>query len=119
MPNAFAPILRSFTAHKHNRRVASNLLLTPVPLHALLAEFLQEWKNTTPYSQPENWVFASFKLKGRQPRTANMLVEDHLRPAAIRAGVLTKGEKVRFGFHNLRHYAEFRNMPNDRAMAAA
>jgi integrase len=103
MPNAFAPILRSFTAHKHNRRVASSLLLTPVPLHALLAEFLQEWKNTTPYFQPENWVFASFKLKGRQPRTANMLVEDHLRPAAIRAGVLTEGEKVRFGFHNLRH----------------
>jgi integrase len=112
MPNAFAPILRSFTAHKHNRRVASSLLLTPVPLHALLAEFLQEWKNTTPYFQPENWVFASFKLKGRQPRTANMLVEDHLPPAAIRAGVLTEGEKVRFGFHNLRHYAESETMPN-------
>jgi integrase len=75
----------------------------PVPLHALLAEFLQEWKNTTPYSQPENWVFASFKLKGRQPRTANMLVQDHLRPAAVRAAVLKEGDNVRFGFHNLRH----------------
>ena len=32
-----------------------------------------------------------------------MLVQHHLRPAAIRAGVLRKGEKVRFGFHNLRH----------------
>jgi len=108
MPNAFAPILRSFTAHKHNRKSIADTCR----LHALLAEFLQEWKNTTPYSQPENWVFASFKLKGRQPRTANMLVEDHLRPAAIRAGVLTKGEKVRFGFHNLRHYAESETMPN-------
>ena len=32
-----------------------------------------------------------------------MLVEDHLRPAAVKAGVLKEGEKVRFGFHNLRH----------------
>jgi integrase len=31
-----------------------------------------------------------------------MLVEDHLRPAAIAAGVLKEGESVRFGFHNLR-----------------
>ncbi len=75
----------------------------PVPLHPLLAEFMQEWKNTTPYFESAHWVFASFKLKGRQPRTANMLVEDHLRPAAVKAGVLKDGEKVRFGIHNLRH----------------
>jgi integrase len=34
---------------------------------------------------------------------AKNLVEDHLRPAAVAAGVLKEGEKVRFGFHNLRH----------------
>jgi hypothetical protein len=28
------------------------------------------------------------------------MVEDHLRPAAVKAGVLKGGEKVRFGFHN-------------------
>jgi site-specific recombinase XerD len=32
-----------------------------------------------------------------------MLVEDHLRPAAIAAGVLKQSDKVWFGFHNLRH----------------
>jgi len=32
-----------------------------------------------------------------------MLVESHLRPAAVKAGVLVKNCKVRFGFHNLRH----------------
>lgn len=32
-----------------------------------------------------------------------MLVEYHLRPAAVKAGVLLKDDKVRFGFHNLRH----------------
>jgi site-specific recombinase XerD len=39
-------------------------------------------------------------------RVANMLVEDHLRPAAVKAGALKEGEKVRFGFHNLRHSPE-------------
>jgi integrase len=75
----------------------------PVPLHPLLAEFMQAWKNTTPYSQLTDWVFPSFRCKGSQPRTANMLVEDHLRPAAVKAGVLTKDDPRRFGFHNLRH----------------
>jgi integrase len=64
---------------------------------------MQEWKNATSYSQAEDWVFASFKLKGRQPRVANMLVADHLRPAAVKVGVLTEGQDVRFGFHTLRH----------------
>ena len=32
-----------------------------------------------------------------------MLVEDHLRPAAVKAGVLAKDDPHRFGFHNLRH----------------
>jgi integrase len=74
-----------------------------VPLHALLAEFMQAWKNTTPYSEPTDWVFPSFRRKGSQPRTANMLVEDHLRPAAVAAGVLAEDDPRRFGFHNLRH----------------
>jgi integrase len=75
----------------------------PVPLHPLLAEFMQRVKDATPYSQSGDWVFASSKCKGKQPRVANMLVEHHLRPAALKAGVLRKDEKVRFGFHNLRH----------------
>lgn len=85
----------------------------PVPLHPLLAEFMEGWKQETPYSQLTDWVFPSMKLKGRQPRAANALVEDYIRPAAARAGILSahrnhEGELVeddphRFGFHNLRH----------------
>jgi integrase len=74
-----------------------------VPMHDLLAEQLQAWRRETPYSQPEEWIFASFKLKGRQPRVANMIVEDYLRPAALKAGVLQPGDTRRFGFHTLRH----------------
>ena len=85
----------------------------PVPLHPLLAEFMLLWKQKTPYSQPGDWVFPSFRLKGKQPRVANMLVENYLRPAAVKAGILSShrddhGRLVdddprRFGFHNLRH----------------
>jgi integrase len=74
-----------------------------VPLHPVLAGHMSAWHRATPYSDEQDWVFPSFKLKGDKPRVANMLVEDHLRPAAIAAGVLKEGESVRFGFHNLRH----------------
>jgi integrase len=64
---------------------------------------MEAWHNATPYAGETDWVFPSFSLKGKQPRVGNMLVEDHLRPAAIAAGVLKQSDKVRFGFHNLRH----------------
>lgn len=85
----------------------------PVPLHPLLAEFMFRWKQRTPYPKPGDWVFPSLRLKGKQPRVANMLVEDHLRPAAAKAGILSshrddhgrlvEDDPRRFGFHNLRH----------------
>jgi integrase len=85
----------------------------PVPLHPSLADFMLRWHRQTPYAQPSDWVFPSFRLKGRQPRVANMLVEDHLRLAAAKAGILSshqndqgvlvEDDRRRFGFHNLRH----------------
>jgi integrase len=75
-----------------------------VPMHPLLAGCLKLWQQETPYSQPADWLFASSKLDGKKPRTANMLVEDYLRPAALKVGVKGVEDKSRrFGFHNLRH----------------
>ena len=95
------------------RRPKSKASKGPVPLHPLLAQFMSLWKQKTPYSQSCDWVFPSSRLEGKQPRVANMLVEDHLRPAAVKAGILSshrdaRGRLVdddprRFGFHNLRH----------------
>ena len=31
------------------------------------------------------------------------MAQDYLRPAALKAGILTEGDRRRFGFHNLRH----------------
>jgi integrase len=74
-----------------------------VAMHPLLAEFMGVWQKETAYGKPEDWVFASRKLNGIQPRTGNMVSEDYLRPAAIKAGIIGRDERVRFGFHNLRH----------------
>ena len=85
----------------------------PVPLDPLLSDFMLRWKKQTRYSQPCDWVFPSVRLNGKQPRVANMLVEDYLRPAAVKAGILSSHRDIRgslvdddprrFGFHNLRH----------------
>ena len=64
---------------------------------------MQAWKNASVYSQPNEWVFASIRCKGKKPRVANMLVEDQLRPAAIKAKVIAEGDQCQLGFHNLRH----------------
>src|ERR1700736_4510801 len=59
-----------------------------VPMHPALAEVLKAWQAETPYNKPDDFVFASVKLDGKKPRTGNMIVEDYLRPAAIKAGVV-------------------------------
>jgi integrase len=94
-------IRRSWTGKVGKPKSAASK--APVPMVPLLAGFIRQWQQQTTYAQPTDWVFASTRLKGKRPRVANMLVEDYLRPAAVKAGVLKEGEKVRFGFHNLRH----------------
>jgi len=47
-------------------------------------------------------VFPSFKANGRVPLSPSVFVADHLRTAAVGAGVKVP-EGHRFGLHNLRH----------------
>lgn len=72
----------------------------PVPLHPLLAAHLLNWRRETPYRKDEDLVFPSFKLKGTKPPRANMLLSDHLRPAAMKVGVVAPPRA--FGFHTFR-----------------
>jgi len=69
----------------------------PVPLHPLLAASLEAWRKETPYPTNDDFVFPSFRLKGKKPPRANMLVADHLQPAARKAGIAGQ-----IGFHTLR-----------------
>ena len=73
----------------------------PVVLHPQVMGLLQNWRDTTTYAGDQNFIFASARLKGKGPRMPNMLVEDHLRPAAEKVIEISHGH--RFGFHNLRH----------------
>jgi integrase len=72
-----------------------------VPMCGSLAEFLQNWRNNSPYRRDGDFVFASDKLNGKKPRTGQMVNRCYLKPAAIAAKVIKPEE--RFGFHSLRH----------------
>jgi integrase len=73
----------------------------PVVPHSLVMGLLKNWRETTSYAGDEDFIFASDRLKGKQLRVPNMLVADHLLPAAKRVIEIPRGH--RFGFHNLRH----------------
>jgi len=71
-------------------------------LHPVLASQLKEWQAQTPYAKDTDFVFPSLKASGLVPLSPAVFVADHLRPAAITAGLsIAKGQ--RFGLHNLRH----------------
>src|SRR5579864_2285150 len=74
----------------------------PVPLGDLLADALRGWNQNSPYTKSDDWVFPSFKLKGKKPLSASIMAADKIRPAALKVGIrLEPGQ--RFGFHNFRH----------------
>jgi integrase len=82
-----------------------------VEVPRLAMDVLAAWRKETTYSENDDYVFPSVKLGGKKPRTATMLVQDYIRPAALTAGILIErdgklhskeGDEVtRFGFHNL------------------
>jgi len=73
-----------------------------VPLHPALACHLSEWRTITPYAKETDFVFPSLKAEGHVPLSPAVFVADHLRPAAIKAGVQVP-DGFRFGLHNMRH----------------
>jgi integrase len=70
----------------------------PVPLDAGLADVLLNWRGRCPYNQDADYLFASPDKDGSQPYWPTAGMEDHIRPAAIRAGI-----GKRLGWHTLRH----------------
>ncbi|MFZ0438249.1 MAG: site-specific integrase [Candidatus Sulfotelmatobacter sp.] len=70
----------------------------PVPLDAGLADVLLDWRRRYPYYQEADYIFASPDKNGSQPYWPTAGMENHVRPAAIRAGI-----GKRLGWHTLRH----------------
>jgi integrase len=73
-----------------------------VEMHRALAAVVQAWRKATMYAGADDFVFASERMNGKQPRLGSMLSVDYVRPAGIKAGVITDS-CPRFGLHNMRH----------------
>jgi integrase len=69
-----------------------------VPLSLNVAADLWLWKETTSYSDSDDWVFASPRRKGKQPLAPDVVLAKIIRSAATRAGI-----KKRIGWHTIRH----------------
>ena len=105
-------IKQTFVHGKIQQGAKTKLSKSTVALHPILAELLKAWRGHTAYAGDNDYVFASRRTSGRTPRFGSVVVEDYLRPAAIRAEVLEindgkiyiDGDFVkRFGFHTFRH----------------
>lgn len=68
-----------------------------VPLHALQIAVLLEWRRVSPYNRPEDWVFASPQMQGKQPFWPERLRRNL--QAAVRRLEINK----RVGWHTFRH----------------
>ncbi len=77
--------------------------MKPSAMTPLLGELLKEWRQESPYNRDTDWVFASPKSRGLVPYSASTAAAKHLKPAAIKAGVIPADYKGKFGWHNLRH----------------
>jgi integrase len=70
----------------------------PIPMEAGLADILTNWRAQCAYNQPEDYVFASIDMDGKQPLWPNSAMAAHIRPAARKAEI-----QKRIGWHTLRH----------------
>jgi integrase len=108
---AMVAIKQTFVHGAIQEEAKTKLSRSRVEVLQLVFDVLATWRKETTYAADDDFVFPSTKLGGRKPRTATMLVQDYIKPAAIRAGILVEregklyskeGHEVsRFGFHNL------------------
>lgn len=70
----------------------------PLPLDDGIAQVLLRWRSVCPFNQGTDYIFGSLAKGGKQPYWPNAAMEDHIRPAALRAGILK-----RIGWHTMRH----------------
>jgi integrase len=68
-----------------------------IPLDDVIVEELLAWRRETPYAQDGDYVFASERMKGKQPYWMSRIMQHHIKPAAAQAGIPIKG------WHTFRH----------------
>ena len=83
--------------HQHIGETKTEASRKPIPMDGALAAVLQYWSTQTWYRRPDDWVFASPKMHGKQPYWPETLLRCYVHPAARRAGI-TK----HIGWHSFR-----------------
>jgi integrase len=68
-----------------------------MPLDEAMVRDLVAWRRETPYAGDEDWVFASPKMRGKQPYWPSARMR-HIRRAALQAGI-----SKRISWHVFRH----------------
>lgn len=70
----------------------------PVPLDTYMAEDLLRWRRQSAYPMPDDYVFASETMRGKQPYWPDNLMKRHIRPVAKANGI-----HKNIGWHTFRH----------------
>lgn len=58
-----------------------------MPLDDEMIADLLRWRSETPYAGDQDWIFASERMKGRQPLWPEAIERNYIRPAAARAKI--------------------------------
>ena len=83
--------------HQHVGEMKTEASQKPVPMDGALATALRDWSTQAPYRQPEDWVFASPKMNGKQPYWPETPLKCFVQPAAKRLGIAKQ-----IGWHSFR-----------------
>ena len=59
----------------------------PVPVHTLGANALMSWRKQSTYTNPDDWIFASRRHRGRHPFWGQAILQKYVRPAAEKVGI--------------------------------
>src|SRR5216684_2885802 len=73
--------------HQHVGPVKTEESEKTMPLGEEIITDLLRWRKETPYAQEQDWIFASARMKGRQPLWPEAVMRNYICPAAVRAGI--------------------------------
>jgi integrase len=79
--------IRKSIWHQHLGPVKTEESGKVMPLDDEMIADLLRWRSATPYAGDQDWIFASERMKGRQPLWPEAIMRYHIRPPAQRAKI--------------------------------
>ncbi len=79
--------IRKSIWHQHVGPVKTEESEKTMPLGEEIITDLLRWRKETPYAKDQDWIFASARMKGRQPLWPEAIMRNYICPAALRAGI--------------------------------